>query len=393
MARGNWVRERLDRAASVAYLAKAFIDVIEHLGLRSSRAMSRHTARQKTTVALDSFNRDRKVATKKRNGATIQAARDAIPVPVDARLAVSRSRYEMRVAVPYRLDLTVSLLRRLSANVVDVLTPDGQYVRALVESQEPVIARISQVRPETLAVTLEGDQRDHRGALGRLRRMLGVDRDLAPFDRAAAGIPWLKPLVARMRGVKPPRYATLWEACVNVILFQQLSLQAASAITQRLIIALSPLIESDGVPLYAFPTVESVLGAKDKLLRTAGLSRGKLTTLRRVGDALAGGMLDEAMLEERASPDAAALLCGIKGIGPWSAAVILLRGLGRLDVFPANDSSVARNLARVAGSVPLDVAGVIEALRPQQGMLYYHLLLARLEARGELGCRYLTVQR
>jgi DNA-3-methyladenine glycosylase II len=299
----------------------------------------------------------------------------------------------MRVAVPYRLDLTVSLLRRLSANVVDVLTPDGQYVRALVESQEPVIARISQVRPETLAVTLEGDQRDHRRALGRLRRMLGVDRDLAPFDRAAAGIPWLKPLVARMRGVKPPRYATLWEACVNVILFQQLSLQAASAITQRLIIALSPLIESDGVPLYAFPTVESVLGAKDKLLRTAGLSRGKLTTLRRVGDALAGGMLDEAMLEERTSPDAAALLCGIKGIGPWSAAVILLRGLGRLDVFPANDSSVARNLARVAGSVPLDVAGVIEALRPQQGMLYYHLLLARLEARGELGCRYLTVQR
>lgn len=387
------MRERLGRAASVAYLAKAFIDLIEHLGVCSSRGMSRHTARPKPTVALDSFNRDRKVATKKRNGTTIQSARDAIAVPVDARLAVSRSRHEIRVAVPYRLDLTVSLLRRLSANVVDVFTPDGQYVRALVESREPVIARISQVRPETLAVTLEGVQRDHRRALGRLRRMLGVDRDLAPFDRAAAGIPWLRPLVARMRGVKPPRYATLWEACVNVILFQQLSLQAASAITQRLIIALSPLIQSDGVPLYAFPTVESVLGAKDKLLRTAGLSRGKLTTLRRVGDALAGGMLDEAMLEERASPDAAALLCGIKGIGPWTAAVILLRGLGRLDVFPANDTSVARNLARVAGSVPLDVTEVIEALRPQQGMLYYHLLLARLEARGELGRRYVTVQR
>lgn len=119
-------------------------------------------------------------------------------------------------------------------------------------------------------------------------------------------------------------------------------------------------------------------------MRTAGLSRGKLTTLRRVGDAMAGGMLDETMLEERTSPDAAALLCGIKGICPWSAAVILLRGLGRLDVFPANDTSVAHNLARVTGSVP-DVAGVIEVLRPQQGMLYYHLLLARLGAEATCG--------
>ena len=91
------------------------------------------------------------------------------------------------------------------------------------------------------------------------------------------------------------------------------------------------------------------------------------------------------MLEQRPSPDAAALLRGIKGIGPWTAAVILLRGLGRLDVFPADDSSVARNLAMVAGSAQLDVDRVVGALRPQQGMLYYHLLLARLESRDELG--------
>ena len=42
--------------------------------------------------------------------------------------------------------------------------------------------------------------------------MLGLDYDLMQFDRAAAGIPWLQPLTARMRGVKPPRYPALWEA-------------------------------------------------------------------------------------------------------------------------------------------------------------------------------------
>jgi DNA-3-methyladenine glycosylase II len=151
-----------------------------------------------------------------------------------------------------------------------------------------------------------------------------------------------------MLGVKPPRYPTLWEACVNAVVFQQVSLFAASAIMRRLLLALAPPLEREGLTLYQFPSVERVLGVKDDMQRAAGLSASKLATLRRVGEALASGALDEAMLEERASPDAAALLRQIKGIGPWTAAVILLRGLGRLDVFPMNDSSVARNLTLAA---------------------------------------------
>ncbi len=293
--------------------------------------------------------------------------------------------YEIEVGVPYRLDLTVSVLRRLSANVVDVLTPQGQYVRALAGFREPVLARVTQERPGALGVALEGDEGEHPRALALVRRMLGVDRDLAHFDRAAARIRWLRPLASRMRGVKPPRYPTLWEACVNAIVFQQVSLHAASAILRRLILEVGPPLACNGVALHAFPSVQRVQSAQDGVLAKAGLSAGKLATLRRVGDALMSGTLDEAMLEERTSTDAAELLCGFKGIGPWTATVILLRGLGRLDVFPMNDSSVVRNLAFIAGSAPVDIERVLGALAPQQGILYYHLLLARLEERGEIG--------
>jgi DNA-3-methyladenine glycosylase II len=301
-------------------------------------------------------------------------------MPLAARSIISRAHHEIAVVAPYRLDLTVSVLRRLSTNVVDVLTSDGEYVRALGGSREPVIARVAQVHPGSLVVTLEGDEDEHGRALAVVRRILGVDRDVAQFDRAAARIPWLKPLAERMRGVKPPRYPTLWETCVNAIAFQQVSLSAASAIVRRLIVALSPPPESEGVPVYVFPRVATFLGANDDLLRAAGLSQSKLATLRRVGEALAAGRLDEAMVEKRTSPDAAALLCEIKGIGPWTASVILLRGLGRLDVFPMNDSSVARNLALVSDSAPIDIESLLDELSPQQGMLYYHLLLARLAA-------------
>ena len=64
--------------------------------------------------------------------------------------------------------------------------------------------------------------------------------------------------------------------------------------------------------------------------------------------------------------------------------MILLRGLGRLDVFPGNDSSVAANLALVAGE-HVDAGPVVAALGSQRGILYFCLLLARLESRGEIG--------
>ncbi|MGH7576784.1 MAG: DNA-3-methyladenine glycosylase family protein [Longimicrobiales bacterium] len=279
----------------------------------------------------------------------------------------------------------MSVLRRLPTNLIDVLTADGEYLRVLHGSHAPVFVRVAQLRPDILAVTIEGDEREHERAFELVRRVLGVERDLTHFDLAAARIPWLKPLAKRMRGVKPPRYPTLWEACVNAIVFQQISLPAASAIVRRLIVAQPPALETDGVRLYPFPTVGRIQETEDQMLRAAGLSLSKLTTLRRVADALATGALDEAMLEERSSSDAIERLRGIKGIGPWTAAVILLRGLGRLDVFPGNDTSVARNLALVAGSATIDMDEVLEALSPQQGMLYYHLLLARLETRDDLG--------
>jgi DNA-3-methyladenine glycosylase II len=298
----------------------------------------------------------------------------------------SKKRYEVDVVVPYRLDLTVSVLRRLSTNIVDVLTPQGEYIRALAGFREPVVVRVVQRRPDALAVTIEGAAAEHVLALAMVRRMLGVDRELSHFDRAAKRVSWLRPLAIRMRGVKPPRYPTLWEACVNAIVFQQVSLVAASSISRRMIMALGVPIERDDIALRAFPSLESFQGASDDVLRSAGLSANKLGALRRVADALQSGALDEAALEERPSPEAAALLGRIKGIGPWTATVILLRGLGRLDVFPMNDTSVASNLAFVAGAVaPIDVGRVLVALGPQRGMLYYHLLLARLEARGEVG--------
>jgi DNA-3-methyladenine glycosylase II len=293
------------------------------------------------------------------------------------------SRHTAGVVTPFRLDLTVSALRRLSNNLVDVYTADARYLRALSGSSKPTVVCVTQPHKDALSVAVSRAV-EAPAALATVRRMLGTDRSLRSFSRHAGQIAWLGPLVTRLRGMKPPRYPTLWEAAVNAVVFQQISLQAATAIMRRVVTTLGDPADYEGIPLIAFPTADRFLAASERDVRAAGLSRGKVATLRRMAETLSNGTLTEAMLEQRSSADAATLLRTIKGIGPWTASLILLRGLGRLDVFPLNDSGAAASMIIVAGR-GTDVHTTAEMLGPQRGMLYFTLLLGRLEARGEIG--------
>jgi len=284
---------------------------------------------------------------------------------------------DVAVARPYRLDLTVAILRRTQASAVDAFS-DGTYVRLLAGGRRPAGYRAWQPGPAWLAVEPFGREADSDAAIAVARRMLGIAHDPAGFRRCAAGLPWLGPLAERMRGARAPRYPTLWEAIVNAVVFQAVSLAAASAILRRAIVALEPAVALDGAELRPFPIAERWLEASDGELRTAGLSRAKIATLRSVAAALVAGELTEGELAALATDAAAARLQTLPGIGPWTAAVILLRGLGRLDTFPGNDSGATRALATL-GVSPSELPAALATLGDERGMLYFHLLLARLE--------------
>jgi DNA-3-methyladenine glycosylase II len=119
-------------------------------------------------------------------------------------------------------------------------------------------------------------------------------------------------------------------------------------------------------------------------LRDLGLSVNKITSLKAVAAAIEDRSLHEETLTLLKTPDLLAALVEHKGIGPWTAAVIALRGFGRLDVFPMNDSGAAASLRKLSGDPAVEPEPVIAALVPQQGMLYYHLLIGRLVERGEV---------
>ncbi|MBV8638326.1 MAG: DNA-3-methyladenine glycosylase 2 family protein [Candidatus Eremiobacteraeota bacterium] len=280
------------------------------------------------------------------------------------------------VTRPYRLDLTVDALRRLAANVVDVVGPDGAYYRALSNGRTPAALRVTQRRDGSLE--LQTSARDSHTVIPVVKKMLGTEYDLRTWQRRASEIPWLGHLARELRGVHPPRYASLFEACSHAIVFQQISIHAAAAIMRRVVEALGESVKIDGIELIAFPTPSAVLRAKESTLREAGLSTNKMMHLRSVAGAIESGEITEADIEALPTPAASERLVAIRGIGPWSAAVVLLRGFGRLDTFPLRDSGVARSIKLLSGDPDIDVDAVLDRLGPVRGMLYYHLLLGRI---------------
>src|SRR5262249_12394428 len=104
--------------------------------------------------------------------------------------------------------------------------------------------------------------------------------------------------------------------------------------------------------------------------------------------AITEGRFDLEELADLPHEEAVARLRGLRGVGRWTAEYVLLRGLGRTNIFPGDDIGGRKNLQRwlhLAG--PLDYEGVRQTLARWQGfggLIYFHLLLDRLEEAGYL---------
>jgi len=299
----------------------------------------------------------------------------------------------LRPRAPFRLDLTVWALRRQALNEVDAW--DGStYRRVLAVDGKPVDVALTQesgIEMPVLRVTLDsaGEQRNVRVEVrAALEQMLSLELDVDPFYVLAAADPLLGPLAERFRGLRPPRFATVFECLVNAVALQQLSLAAGLTLLNRLSRTYGACSPATGNRSHAFPTPEELAVVEPGSIRALGFSFRKATTIVAIADAAREGRLDLESLATSADEQVVETLTQIVGIGRWSAEYTLLRGLGRLHVFPGDDVGARKNLARWLGlAKPLDYAGVQNAVagwHPFAGFVYFHLLLDRLAARGDL---------
>lgn len=294
----------------------------------------------------------------------------------------------LETRAPFHLEATVRVLQRRPGNLVERWEQEA-YLRVLPTDGGSALVQVSNRgsidRPDVRFVVLRSEA--SHGELPKLeitlRRVLGLDVDPRPLARAVRAEPRLADVAIALRGMRPPRFPGLFDAVANVVPFQQVSLDAGIAIVNGLVERFGQRLVHDQRTYYAFPRAEVVAGARMDALRRCGMSRRKAETLRSIARAIVSGELTEAELVRLSREEAIRRLCDLPGIGPWSAGLILLRGLGRLDVFPPGDVGASRGVRTLLGlrsASSLD--RVIERFGDQRGYLYFYALGAALLDRG-----------
>jgi DNA-3-methyladenine glycosylase II len=138
------------------------------------------------------------------------------------------------------------------------------------------------------------------------------------------------------RGTEP-RLRSLLRALVS----QQLSVKAAATIFSRLL-ALFPGDRD-------CPSPEAILQVPLETLRGVGLSRQKASYLHDLSTRVVAGTLRLEELDDLSDEQVMEALTAVKGVGRWTAEMILIFQLGRPDVLPVDDVGVLRSIQNVYG--------------------------------------------
>jgi 3-methyladenine DNA glycosylase/8-oxoguanine DNA glycosylase len=261
---------------------------------------------------------------------------------------------------PYSLALSARLgsdtTRRFRDGVLDVAFAAGDH---------PARARVRQHPDGSLAVSVEGAAPAE--ALERLRFVLAADEDVTPFLDRFADDRLVGRAVRSLRGFRPLRTATVTHALLKAVCGQLIQARAARLLEARLIRAL-------GTPFGDFflpPTRETFGGLAPARLARDGLVARKanaLVRLSREGDVV--------RLRSVGTDAAAARIQRERGLGPWSAGMICLYGLGRYEQGLVGDHGLVKLCSALLGrrAEPEDTCRLLEPYGEWAGLASVYLL-------------------
>jgi DNA-3-methyladenine glycosylase II len=238
-----------------------------------------------------------------------------------------------------------------------VLRVDGTLERALAWQRSD----------GTVAVQAESE-----AAVEALRFQLALDDDHSAFCERFRDDPLLGEALRRLRGLRPLRVGTVAQALLRAVCGQLITAREARQIERRIVRAVAPRDEESG--LHAAPTSAELARLSPADLRRLGLGSRRGAALVRV---CRSGELERW----RGAPTAAIVqrICREAGLGPWSAGVVALEGLGRYDHGLVGDLGLVKLCAALWGR-PVDgaeTAGLLAPYAEWQGLASVYFLAGR----------------
>ena len=233
----------------------------------------------------------------------------------------SRIRLQLQYRPPYDWDGVLGFFARHAVAGVESVGGDS-FNRHIAHGGTRGHMRVSHL-PDRNALQLELDLAEPHllmSVVANVRRMFDLDANPSAIAAVLRRDELLRTLADRAPGVRAPGHWSLFESAVRAIVGQQVSTTAARGILGRLAAASGEAV---------FPRAQALAALDDSHFPMPAARRDTLRALCR----LAQEHDDEPPLEK---------LAGLRGVGPWTLAMVAMRGAGDPDAMPLTDLGIIK---------------------------------------------------
>jgi DNA-3-methyladenine glycosylase II len=254
------------------------------------------------------------------------------------------------------------------------LVPVELQSRGTVEEPEieaKIFQTISEQEKEELSRTLDW--------------MFSFSQDLTNLYAFMDKNPVLRELKLKFYGLKAGSIgATVFECIIKSIIQQQISIRVAFSITNRMVTRFGEKAEANDIVYHDFPTAKRLDEAALEEIRQCGLSWRKAEYIKGIAEKAAAGEFDPEGLRLLSNEQVAETLKRFRGVGTWTAEMVLAAGLKRNACIPAGDLGVRRTFSRFYsddGAIlsETEVRGIAEGWREfTKDIVYYISCIERV---------------
>lgn len=241
---------------------------------------------------------------------------------------------------PYNWPLMISFYKMRTIPGVESVTDAGIYRRSLqIKQDNQVYSGWLEIKPEpenhrVIATISKSLEKVLMVVVKRIRVAFDLD---AMINLQNPELP---------EGIRLPGCFDAFEMSTRAILGQQITVKAARTLTKRMVNLLGSSAMSPWEEItHHFPTAKQITILKEpitEILGPLGIIKSRSNSIFALANSIANG---EIRLESGVNPEIEKeKLLSLKGIGPWTAEYLTMRGISWPDAFPVTDIGVKHAL-------------------------------------------------
>ena len=295
----------------------------------------------------------------------------------------------VEASAPFDFDLSAQIFSNGDTQIR--VYRNGLFYQVLKINGNLVLAKLTSkgtVQQPRISVELKSNKpitpKDIQTAEKNVRFIFNLDFNLCAFYKDIENEPVMHQITQKLYGLKNPTTPTVFESLIDSIVEQQISIKVAITIEHRLSKKFGDHINIDDQTYFAYPTPQNINATTITEIQQVGLSLRKAEYIQNAAKLIAEGKLNLEELKSNPNPEQIiAKLDEVRGIGIWTAELTMLRGMQKLDTFPADDFGIRRVIStyyrRGKSIKTADAREISKGWGRWKGLAAFYLIIAEIK--------------